>query len=267
MSLRFYPSGVASSSRWYGALLSLSLLVLSSCTERPLDNPSLTVAVASNFTNTARQIAEAFTDDSNTEVILVSGSTGKLTAQILQGAPFDVFLSADRRGPKALEAANITPPDTRFTYALGQLALHSRLNDLVEIDRETLINSAFAHLAIANPDLAPYGRAAEETLSSLGLLDQVNNRLVRGENIAQTFHFIESGNAELGFVAYSQTLNQPGGTSWKVPPQLHSPIEQDAILIQDTAAGRKFLTFLQSKTAQRIIKNDGYLLPLSSHVE
>ncbi|MDF1823971.1 MAG: molybdate ABC transporter substrate-binding protein [Verrucomicrobiales bacterium] len=259
----------ASRPRWTSSLQFLAglpaLFLLHSCAETRED--ALTVAVASNFVNAARQIVESFRAETGIKVILVSGSTGKLTAQIQQGAPFDVFLSADRESPGRLVEDGIAVPGTRFTYAMGQLALYSRTDSFVDEKGEVLNTAEFSHLAIANPKLAPYGRAAQECLISLGLLDRVQNRIAYGENIAQTFHFVESGNAELGFVALPQTLNLTGGSTWQLPSYLHSPIEQDAILLQDTVAGRRFLTFLQSDPARHIVKKNGYLLPPSLHVE
>lgn len=195
---------------------------------------------------------------------LISGSTGKHNAQIRNGAPFDVFFAADAIRPERLERDGLTVVGTRTTYAVGRLVLWSARPRYVDAGGEVLRGDDFRHLAIANPKLAPYGRAAEEVLRAFGVWEEVSGRLVRGENVAQTLHFIQSGNAELGFVAYSQLRamgQQADGSSWEIPRELYSPIEQQVVLLKDTSDARALLAFVQSEEARKIISDFGYALP------
>ena len=220
------------------------------------------VAVATNFAATCRQLADAFTAASRYEVLLSDGSTGKLAAQIANGAPFEVFLAADAERPTKLEADHRAVAGTRVSYALGRLVLWSARDDFVR-DETVLRGDDFAHLAIANPDLAPYGAAAREVLQHLGVWERVLPKLVRGEDIGQAFHFVSTGNAELGLVALSQ-LGGAGGSRWIVPTSLHAPIEQQAVLLvagQKDSAAKAFLAFLTSETARGLIERAGYGLP------
>jgi molybdate transport system substrate-binding protein len=221
---------------------------------------SVHVAVATNFAPTARAIAGAFTAASKHDVIVSDGSSGKLAAQIQSGAPFEVFLSADAERPAKLAASGHAVGDTRFAYAVGRLALWSARPDFVK-DDAVLEGGAFAHLAIANPELAPYGAAAREALQKLGLWDAVQPKLVRGEDVGQAYHFVSTGAAELGFVALAQVVAKPGGSHWVVPDDLHAPIEQHAILLAtatDDAAARAFLDFLRGDAARALIERAGY---------
>jgi len=230
----------------------------------------LKVAVASNFYPTMKLIAKHFelkTDGSSGQqhkVILIPGSSGKHYAQIINGAPFDVFFSADIDRARMLEQEGRVVAGTRFTYALGKLILWSSLDNYVDSKGEVLNRKDFRYLAIANPKLAPYGKSAEEVLRSLKLWENLQGRLVRGENIAQTFQFISSGNAKLGFVAYSQIMN-PGlsidGSIWEVPQSIYKPIEQQAVLLKDSYIGREFLSFVKSDESLSIIYESGYGLP------
>jgi len=220
------------------------------------------VAVATNFATTCRQLVDAFTVASQHEVLLSEGSTGKLAAQIANGAPFEVFLAADAERPRRLENDHHAVAGTRFSYALGRLVLWSARDDIVRGDA-VLRTGRFAHLAIANPDLAPYGAAAREVLQHLGLWDRLLPKLVRGEDVGQTFHFVSTGNAELGFVALSQ-LGGARGSRWLVPSNLHAPIEQQAVLLvagQNDPAAKAFLTFISSATARSLIELAGYGVP------
>ena len=223
------------------------------------------VAVASNFATASQAIAQRFEALSEHQVTLVFGSTGKHYAQIRNGAPFEVFFAADARRPELLERAGLTVRESRFTYAIGRLVLWSPEEDSVDTEGRILDSGDFRHLAIANPELAPYGRAAQEMLQSRGLWASLERRLVRGENIGQAFQFVRSGNAELGFVALSQIANperQPEtGSRWLVPEHLHAPISQQAILLADTAAARSFLEFIKSSEARSIIRSHGYQTP------
>ena len=243
-----------------GVALGLLLLLLS-CAGARAD--SVHVAVATNFAPTCRAIADAFTAATKHEVVISDGSTGKLFAQIENGAPFEVFLSADAERPRKLEAGQHAVAGTRFVYAVGRLVLWSARDGFVT-GEAVLRGDAFQHLAIANPELAPYGAAAREVLQRLELWDRLQPKLVRGEDIGQTFHFVSTGNAELGFVALAQLAGGKGGSRWLVPAKLHAPIEQQAVLLrpgQDDPAARAFLEFLQGREARRLIERAGYGLP------
>jgi len=222
------------------------------------------VAVASNFTGPAREIARRFETKSADRVILIFGSTGRHYAQIRHGAPFDLFFAADSERPRRLEQQGLALPGSRFTYALGRLVLWSPRAGLVDARGEVLAQGDFHFLALANPRFAPYGKAAEQVLRRRGLWEGLQGRLVRGENIGQTFHFVTSGNAELGFVAYSQ-IHTPdgtiGGSWWKVPQSLYDPIEQQAVLLKEGEAPRAFLDYAGSDEARAIIRGFGYATP------
>lgn len=221
------------------------------------------VAVAANFAPACRVIADAFTAATKHEVVLSDGSSGKLFAQIENGAPFDLFLSADAERPRKLEEGEHAVAGTRFVYAVGRLALWSARDGFVT-GEAVLRGDAFQHLAIANPELAPYGAAAREALQHLGLWERVQPKLVRGEDIGQTFHFVSTGNAELGFVALSQLATEKGGSRWLVPADLYTPIEQQAVLLlpgKDDLAARAFLDFLKGGAARALIERAGYGVP------
>ena len=224
----------------------------------------ITVAVAANFHAPMQRIARDFEAASGHQVRLSAGSTGKHYAQIANGAPFDAFFAADAEHPAKLEQANLTVHGSRFTYALGKLVLWSPRPGLVDAQGEVLRQGGFRRLAIANPRLAPYGAAAAEALRRLDLWQALQGKLVQGENIAQAFQFVASGNAELGFVALSQ-LRQPGlaggGSEWIVPPELYSPIAQQAVLLKDGEAARAFLDYVASAPARQVIAAHGYDLP------
>jgi molybdate transport system substrate-binding protein len=223
------------------------------------------VAVASNFATASEAIARRFEEISDHQVTLVFGSTGKHYAQIVNGAPFEAFFAADDHRPELLESEGLVVRNSRFTYAVGRLVLWSLEEDYVDSEGHVLESGGFRHLAIANPKLAPYGRAAQEVLQSLGLWERLQRSLVRGENIGQTFQFVRSGNAEIGFVALSQ-LKSPKenleiGSKWVAPETLHSPIYQQAVLLKDTVAARAFLAFVRSDEARSIIRRFGYETP------
>ena len=228
---------------------------------------SLLIAVASNFNATAAELVEKFHASSGHDVRISSASTGKLFVQIENGAPFDVLLAADSARPEKLEASGHGVRHSRFTYAIGQLVLWSRDTDIEASEcQERLEHLQSGRLAIANPDTAPYGAAARQSLQQLGLWTRVRSRLVIGENIAQTLQFVVSGNATLGFVAMSQInsdrLPEPS-CAWIVTPDLHDPIEQQAILLQraeSNPAAHEFLQFLRSDSGRTIIARSGYLL-------
>ncbi|GBE09645.1 molybdate-binding periplasmic protein precursor [bacterium BMS3Abin12] len=228
---------------------------------------SVDVAVAANFIGTARTLAARFEAAGGGRVRLSFGSTGSLYAQIRYGAPFAVFLAADARRPRLLERAGLTVPGSRFTYALGRLVLWSTLAGLIERGGKVLAQGRFRHLAIANPRTAPYGAAARAVLEHLGLWRRLAPRLVTGENIAQTYQFVASGNAQLGFVALSEVppAHTPrAGSRWLVPAALYPPIRQQAVLLARAAhkrTARAFLAYLRGPAARRVIRAHGYGLP------
>lgn len=232
----------------------------------PAHAGTVRVAVAANFSAPMKAIAADFERATGHHAGLSFGSTGKFYAQIRNGAPFDVFLAADDETPARLERDGGAVPGSRFTYAVGALVLWSARPDLVDARGEVLGRGGFERLAIANPRLAPYGAAAWEVMERLGVLDRVRSRLVQGENIAQTWQFVQSGNAELGFVAASQVI-QDGrlvtGSAWRVPAQLHAPIRQDAVLLhagRGNVAAEALLAYLRSEPALARIRAHGYTL-------
>jgi molybdate transport system substrate-binding protein len=220
------------------------------------------VAVAANFAEPAKQIAALFREKTGYEAVLSFGASGQFYTQITQDAPFQVFLSADEKRPKDAVDVGLAVPDSRFTYAIGKLLLWSKSLDLAKGD-DVLKANAFAKLSIANPTAAPYGVAAIETLKALGVFDATAPKIVQGNSIAQAFQFIDTGNAELGFVALSQLANVTSGSRWMVPQTLYKPIRQDAVLLKkgaDDAASKAFVTFLKGPEARKIIEKFGYVL-------
>lgn len=226
------------------------------------------VAVAANFTPAMKEIAAEFEKSTGNRVILSFGSSGKFYAQIKNGAPFQLFFSADTAKPEALEREGLTVPGSRFTYAIGSLVLWSANPDLLSDGISVLREGTYNRLALANSKLAPYGVAAEEVLQNLGLKKSTRAKWVRGENIAQTYQFVASGNAELGFVALSQIMHSgriDTGSAWIVPSHLYSPIQQDAVLLSgsNNAAAAEFLRFVRGDKASVIIRSYGYRIPES----
>ncbi len=222
------------------------------------------VVVASNFTDALREIAGRFEMKTQHKVSVISGSTGKHYAQISNGAPFDVFFAADVKRPELLEQQGLALPGSRFTYAVGKIVLWSPDPDYIDTSANVLKQGKFNHLSIANPKLAPYGRAAQQVLKKLGLWNKLQGRMVRGENIGQAFQFVKSGNARLGFVAFSQIKkpdNAIEGSFWQVPESLYDPIDQQAVLIKDNEAARAFLDFVRQDEALQIIRSFGYGVP------
>ena len=222
------------------------------------------VAVASNFTHVIKAIAGRFESQTGHQVTLSFGSTGRHYAQITNGAPFDLFFAADAARPRRLEDERMAVPGSRFTYAVGKIVLWSPKEDFVDPAGEVLTRGEFRHLAMANPGLAPYGRAAREIMEARGQWDSLKDDAVRGENIGQTFQFVRSGNAELGFVALSQ-VKRPGrpieGSVWEVPQSLYAPIEQQAVLLKEGVAARGFLAFVRNEASLAIIRGFGYGTP------
>ncbi len=222
------------------------------------------VAVAANFTAPMQKIASEFEKDTGHKAQLAFGSTGKFYAQIRNGAPFQVLLSADDETPARLERGRLAVSGTRYTYAIGTLVLWSAKPGYVDGKGDVLKSGAFQHLALANPKLAPYGAAAVEVLNKLGLYAALEPRFVQGENIAQTFQFVSTGNAELGFVALSQVMKDgkiSAGSAWVVPADLHTPIRQDAVILstgKDNPAALALMKYLKEDKARAIIKAYGY---------
>jgi len=222
------------------------------------------VAVAANFTGPMQVIAADFAKATGHSAVVATGSTGKFYAQIKSGAPFEVFLSADDTTPEKLDKEGATVPNTRFTYATGKLALWSPQAGYVDDQGAVLRSDTFKHIALAAPKLAPYGQAAIETMTQLGLLDQLTPKFVQGESIGQTYTFVSSGNAELGFVALSQIWSDgklKSGSAWVVPANLHQPIRQDAVLLErgkDNPAAAALMKYLQSDAAKAVIRSFGY---------
>lgn len=220
-----------------------------------------TVAVAANFTAPAKEIAAQFQAKTGYSIDFSFGSSGQLYTQISQGAPFDLFLSADDERTALAVKSGLAVPGTDFTYAIGRLALWSADPKLVDKAGAILKRGGFTHIAIANPKTAPYGAAAMETLRALGLADVLSDKIVTGESISQTLQFVVSRNAELGFVAYSQVQGRQDGSIWLVPEKLYKPIVQNAVLLKrgsDNKAAKAFYAFLKGKEAAAIIHRYGY---------
>ena len=219
------------------------------------------VAVAANFTEPAKEIATAFKAATGHEAILSFGSSGQFYAQMTHGAPFEVFLSADADRPKKAEQDGLGVAHTRFTYVVGRLVLYSKTPGVVDAKGAVLKGGSFRKLAIADPVAAPYGAAAVATMTKLGVYDALKPKIVMGTSITQTFQFVDTGAAELGFVAYSQVINVPGGSRWLVPASYHAPIDQQAILLstgQNNPAAKAFMAFLRTPAATAIFKKYGY---------
>lgn len=241
----------------------LCLLLLAACTQSRAE--SLTLAVAANFAPTMQALIAAYPAQSGVHLRMATGSSGKLYAQIRHGAPFHALFSADQAVPQALLNDGLAVSGSRFTYAVGSLVLWSARAE-VEAGAALLRSGAFRRLALANPRLAPYGRAAEEVLRAFAQLDS-RARWVVGENVAQAYQFVHSGNADAGLLARSLVLGEgrlPGGSVWPVPAELHAPIRQDAVVLlpgrdQPVLAG--FIRFLASERARQIIQAHGYSLP------
>jgi len=231
--------------------------------ERTSDR-NVQVAAAANVHDVLLQIGDRFRKDSDCALTISAGSSGKLFAQIQNGAPFDVLLSADSTRPAELEQHGQAVSGSRFTYAEGRLALFGPGLTSPNDGTSDLRAGRFRHLAIANPDTAPYGAAAVQALERLGIWPAVRERAVRGENVAQTLQFVESGGAELGLVALSTVIAKPGARYWLVPRELHDPIRQDAVLLaraKDNTCARSLLTFLRGAPAQELLHRAGYDVP------
>jgi len=243
----------------YLAATAATLLV---CTNALADE--VQVAVAANFTAPIQAIAKDFEKDTGHKLVASFGATGQFYAQINNGAPFEVFLAADDSTPAKLEQEKQTVEGSRFTYAIGTLALWSAKPGYVDAQGEVLKKNDYKHLSIANPKTAPYGLAATQVLAKLNLTEATKGKLVEGQNITQAFQFVSTGNAELGFVALSQIYKDgkvENGSAWIVPSSLHDPIRQDAVILnkgKDNPAAKAFIDYLKGPKATAVIKSYGY---------
>lgn len=243
--------------RWWLALLCLVSTHVSQADE-------VHVAVAANFLATLQQIADGFGRHSGHRVVISSGSTGKLYAQIVHAAPYEIFLAADAERPRRLVEDGYAVKDSRYTYALGRLVLWSRDARRVDAAGAVLRTGTFAHLAMANPRTAPYGQAAKQVLQHLGVWTSLRARVVQGEDIGQVMQFVDSGAAELGFVAYAQVKRRAGGSSWRVPQAYHAPLQQQVVLLRRGArapAALAFMRYLRGAEARGIMEEAGYDVP------
>ncbi len=222
------------------------------------------VAVAANFTAPIQAIAADFEKDTGHKLVASFGATGQFYTQIKNGAPFEVFLSADDSTPQKLEAEGDSVKGSRFTYAVGTLALWSAKEGYVDAKGDVLKKNEYQHLSIANPKAAPYGLAATQVLAREGLTDKVKAKIVEGQNITQAYQFVSTGNAELGFVALSQIYKDgkiTSGSAWIVPASLHDPIKQDAVILnkgKDNPAAKALVDYLKGPKAAAVIQSYGY---------
>ncbi|MHB1265988.1 MAG: molybdate ABC transporter substrate-binding protein [Acidithiobacillus ferriphilus] len=249
--------------RKFARLFALPLL-LAGMTVGSASADEVQVAVAANFTAPMKLIAADFEKATGHKAALSFGATGQFYAQIKNGAPFDILLAADDETPAKLEKENLGVAGSRFTYAIGKLVLWSAKPGFVDAKGEVLKKGGFEHIALGNPKLAPYGVAAVETMTRLGVMSALEPKFVQGENIAQTFQFVSTGNAELGFVALSQVYEDgklKSGSGWIVPADMHRPIRQDAILLtkgKGNPAAEALLKYLKSDKAKAVIRAYGY---------
>jgi len=243
--------------RWLMAFLCLTASALTMAAE-------VKVAVAANFAGPMKDIAAAFESQAGHRLVMTPGATGKFYAQISNGAPFEVFLSADDETPARLEKEGKSVAGSRFTYAVGRLILWSPKEGLPTEAGEILKSGSFRFLSIANPKVGPYGLAAVQTLQKLGLLTKLEPKVVQGENISQTHQFVTTGNADLGFVALSQVWQNgklKSGSGWIVPETYHDPLRQDAVLLEagkQSDAAKALMSFLKSDKAREIMAAYGY---------
>ncbi len=243
-------------------------VMLCACTPPATESNTALIAVATNFAFVAGQLEADFEARSGRRINITTGSTGKLYAQITNGAPFDALLAADLERPARLIESGAGLKDTVFVYASGRLALWSADSGRIPADGETYLRAmAYRRIALANPDLAPYGLAARQVLQSLSVWDAVQARIVTGENVGQAHAMVATGNADAGLVALADVLRLPDerrGSHWPVPEHLYEPIEQAAVLLRhdgDNAAAREFLDYLQTPVARTMIESFGYAVP------
>jgi molybdate transport system substrate-binding protein len=249
---RFAPAGLVS--------------LLAFCAASAAQADEVQVAVAANFTAPIQAIAADFEKDTGHKLVAAYGATGQFYTQIKNGAPFEVFLSADDTTPEKLEKEGDTVKGSRFTYAIGTLALWSAKEGYVDSKGEVLKKNEYQHLSIANPKAAPYGLAATQVLEKLKLTEATKTKIVEGQNITQAYQFVSTGNAELGFVALSQIFKDgkvTSGSAWIVPASMHDPIKQDAVILnkgKDNAAAKALVEYLKGPKAAAVIKSYGYQL-------
>lgn len=267
----FAPPFILGSSAPKRCLLRLCAgLILGLCLNSATHAEQVTAAVAANFASAIKQLKPLFEDETGHRLTASLASTGTLYAQIHNGAPFDVFLSADSIRPQRLIDDGLAISNSVFTYAIGQLTLWSRNADLIDDEGKVLSNGKWSEkgikrIALANPKTAPYGAAAVETLAALDITEATKGSLVTGQNVVQVFQFVVSGNAQLGFIAHAQVLALPEakrGSYWLIPPALYTPIKQAAVKLNkgnDNIAADAFLDFLKSPQATAIIEANGYL--------
>lgn len=240
----------------------IAVMLLSPCL---LSADSINVAVASNFVKTMEEIKKAFEEDSEHDIQIIRGSSGKHYAQIRNGAPFDVFLSADQQRPRNLVDEGYALSGSLKTYALGRLVLWTANEQSPPMGKQYLLNTdSYQRIAIANPRLAPYGQAAMELIAALQLEKSLAGKLVMGENVSQTFQFVFSRNADAGLVAYSQVLSPTVsgvGSYWLIPDSYYQAIRQDMVVLIDSSASRGFARFMHSDRVAAILLGSGYLLP------
>jgi molybdate transport system substrate-binding protein len=243
-------------------------MLVSSCfsfmATSPIGTGETYIAVAANFSDAMDSLTTKFGIENEDKITLVIGSTGKLFAQISNNAPFDAFFAADVKRPQLLEAQGIAIGGSRFTYAIGKLILWSPDPELIDSSGMVLKSADFRYLAMANPELAPYGAAAKSVLEKLGIWLALLPLLVQGENVNQAYQYVISGNAELGFVALSQVINlmkERTGSFWEVPENLYEPIEQQAVLLSDSPTAKVFFDFVKSEAGKDIIRSFGYAVP------
>jgi len=235
--------------------VALSLVALSSA-----EAADVNIAVAANFTDAVKEIGAAWEKKTGNKAVFSFGATGQLYTQISQGAPFEVFLAADQATVTKAAKEGHAVPSTQYTYAVGKLVLYSKNKDAVN-GEQTLKDGKFAKVAIAAPKAAPYGAAAVETMKALGLYEKLQPKIVEGQNITQTYQFVDTGNAEIGFVALSQVVNIKDGSRWLVDAKYYTPIKQDAILTkkgESSAAAKDFLAFLKGPDAKAVKEKYGY---------
>jgi molybdate transport system substrate-binding protein len=243
----------------------LGLIALTLAALAPLSAParaaSTSIAVAANFTEPAKRLVAAFELKTGDDVVLSFGASGQFVTEITQGAPYAVLLSADAARPQKLVSMGLAEKDSCFTYAIGKLVLFSAKAGFVDPVGKVLADGKFTHIAIADPKAAPYGAAGIETLKKLGLYEAIAPKVVTGKTISQTYQFVASGNAELGFVALSQVVNNKTGSQWLVPPADYKPIIQDAVLLKTGASdpvAKAFLAYLKTPEALAVIRSYGY---------
>jgi molybdate transport system substrate-binding protein len=247
-------------------LLFIALLILSACDQSEDSRPfsrNLNIAVASNFAPAMNALTRAYPNAANDKIRVIAGSTGKLYAQIKNGAPFDLFFAADSRRPELLQAEGLVLDVSPYTYAIGKLVLWSPAQSR-QFALEELLTSEFRYLAIANPRLAPYGEAAQQVLQVLGFWNALQDRLVIGESIGQAYQFVDSGNADLGLLALSQfsaNKSDYDGYFELVPDTAYTPIKQQVVLLNDNSGAHDFLRFVKSGAAKNIVRKYGYGVP------